>query len=1028
LLASIVESSDDAIACGTLDGALLSWNKGAEALFGYTAGEIVGRNVSILVPLDCHDEHSHDIARLQTGAVIHQKTVRLGKDGRRIDVAPTFSPVRNSHGEIVGVAAIYRDIGERLRAEQRLRDSEEQFRSAFENAPFGMSVTGLDGSIIQVNATLCQMLGYSEQELCATTWAKLTPPDDEGPFLRRLEQLMREQSGCLEAEKRYIHHGGNAVWVRLRMSLVRDSAGAPSHYIVHVEDISERKRAEEALRESEERFRIMADGCPAVMWVTDAEGGICFVNRTCREFFGIAYEQVEVDKWHMLLHPDDAANYVAAYRRAIVEHESLRIESRVRRADGEWRWIVSHAEPRFSPAGEYLGLVGISPDITERKQAEEALQAGDERFRQLAGNIHQVFFMVDAASGQTLYLSPAYEQVWGRTCDSAYQNGMSWMESVHPDDMAQARQILGVLTKRESVEAEFRIRIPGSQEKWIRERAFPIVDQAGQVVRIGGVAEDITAWKRHEQDLVQARQGAEAANVAKSRFLANMSHEIRTPMNGVLGMLQLLLDTDLTPEQRDYANVIDTCGQTLMSLIDDILDLSKIEARKITLEHVEFDPRRVVEDAVRTLRTQADAKGLALGCRVAPETPSLLAGDANRLRQVLLNLAGNAVKFSERGEVAVEVAVDSRDHGKTTLRCTIADTGIGIPPDQARKLFAPFYQADTSSTRKHGGAGLGLSISRQLVELMGGDIGFDSTAGEGSTFWFTVIFDTLPEPAPRPAVEPPRTLAPAPASGRPAIGPAAGRPRRDARILVAEDNSTNLLVLLAQLRKLGYQATAVADGSQAVEAAQREDYDLVLMDCQMPGMSGFEATRQIRRPDRRRVPIVAVTAHAMAGDRERCIREGMDDYLAKPVALDLLADVLAKWLPEFAPRDPLATAEPAAGEQARETFDEADLLSRLIGDRQLAGTILRGFLQDFPSLLKQLRQRLDQADGPGAALQAHSIKGAAAAVSAGGLHTLALAMERAGRAGELDDFGELLPRAVDEFEQFKSALGHAGWV
>jgi PAS domain S-box-containing protein len=654
----------------------------------------------------------------------------------------------------------------------------------------------------------------------------------------------------------------------------------------------------------------MADGCPAIMWVSDAQGGNRFANRTFREFFGTTSEQVEGGKWHPLLHPDDAPNYLAAFRRAIEEHTPFRAEARARRADGEWRWIASYAEPRFSPDGEFLGHVGLSPDITERKQAEESLRSSEEKFRQLAENIREVFWLVDAASNQTLYLSPAYEQVWGRTCDSAIQNPTSWLDAVHPDDVEQAQLLWGPQAKREPVESEFRIRTPDGQEKWVRERAFPVFDHAGQVVRIGGVAEDITAWKRYAEELVHAREAADAGSVAKSRFLANKSHEIRTPMNGVIGMLQLLLDTDLTPEQREYAGVIETSGRALLSLIDDILDLSKIEARKITLEQVDFDPRGTVEEAAQTLRTQAAAKGLAICWRAAPETPALLRGDPTRLCQVLINLAANAIKFTERGEVTVQVGFESQNNGKATLRFSVTDTGIGIRPEQDSTLFSPFVQADASTTRKYGGTGLGLSISKQLVEMMGGTIGFDSRVGEGSTFWFTAVFDVPPELALASGVEPAPTSCRQPANGRLVVPPGVGRPRSEARILVAEDNSINQRLLLAQLRKLGYEARAVASGFAAVEALRQEQYDLVLMDCQMPEMDGFEATRRIRESDSlQQVPIVAVTASAMVGDRERCIREGMNDYLSKPMDLRQLAEVLAKWLPEPAARDTFPTAE-----------------------------------------------------------------------------------------------------------------------
>jgi len=902
LLASIVEFSDEAVGSVTLDGTITRWNKSAEALFGYTADEIIGKNASVLEPPGCRDEGSHTLAKAGNGAGRSCETVRLSKDGRRIDVTVTVSPIRDSDGEIVGSTVIAHDIGERRRAAQKLRDSEERFRSAFENAPFGMALTATDGRFVQVNATFCRMLGYSERELLALGWPELTHPDDLEAGRGTLERLLGAPSACVEMEKRYLHRSGSVVWVRVRLLLVRDGAGSPLYFVAHVEDISERRRAEEALRESEERFRVMADGCPAFMWVTDAEGGVRFVNRTYQEFFGMTIEEVEGGMWRTLLHPDDAPNYLATRQRAVEERAPFRAEARVRRAGGEWRWIATYAEPRFSPGGEFLGHVVLSPDITERKQAEEALQSSEEKFRQLAEHIRKVFWMMTPATAKVLYVSPAYEQVWGRTCESLYQKPLSWLEAVHPDDLDQARLLFAREMQGEPVEKEYRIRTPDGQEKWIRDRAFPVHDQAGQLIRVAGLAEDITEQKHYEEELVRAREAAEAANRAKSCFLANMSHEIRTPMNGVIGMLQLLLDTDLTAEQRDYARVIETSGRTLLALIDDILDLSKIEARKITLEQVDFDPHRIVEEAVRTLQAQANAKGLAFGWRATPETPSLLRGDPNRLRQVLINLAANAIKFTERGEVAVRVGFESQDNGKATLGFSITDTGIGIRPDQASALFAPFVQADASLTRRYGGTGLGLAISKQLVEMMGGRIGLNSREGEGSTFWFTVVFDRPVEPSLASTPGSARTGRRQPANGRSMVPSGAGRPRREARILVTEDNPINRLVLRAQLEKLGYQARAVANGVEAVAAVQQEKYDLVLMDCQMPQMDGFEATRRIRESGSPYVPIVAVTASAMSGDRERCIHEGMNDYLSKPVELGPLAEVLERWLPEFASR------------------------------------------------------------------------------------------------------------------------------
>jgi PAS domain S-box-containing protein len=1035
LLGAIVEFSDDAIHSVNLDGTVLSWNRGAEALFGYSSREMIGANARVLAPAGRGDEVGQCLRDVGQGHTIRPfDTALQAKDGRRVEVSLSISPIRNPAGEVVGASAIARDIGQRLNVERKLQESEELFRSVFEHAPFGMGLSGLDGHFVQVNGALCAMLGYSEQELLGTAWAKLTHPDDLDLSMRMMDELLRDPSACPEADKRYIHRSGNVVWARIKVSAVGGASGKSTYHVLHVEDITDRKKAEEKLHESEDRFRVMADSCPTMIWVTGAEGEAQFINRQYREFCGTTIEQVEGQKWELLVHPDDAPEYMGAFRRALEAHAPFRAEARVRRADGEWRLMGSYATPRLSPDGVFLGHVGLSADITERKQAEQALRSSEEKFRQLAENIRQVFWMMPPAANEILYVSPVYEQVWGRTCESLYQNPMSWAEAIHPDDRERAHLLFSKQIQGDPVDSEYRICTPQGKEKWIRDRAFPVRDPDGQLIRVAGIAEEITEQKRHEEELIQAREAADAANRAKSRFLANMSHEIRTPMNGVLGMLQLLDVTELTSEQREFTAVAQSSGRALLELIDGILDLSKIEAQKITLEKLTFNLHHTIAEVAEPLRIQANAKGLRFHSRLSSETPKFLLGDVHRLRQVLTNLVGNAIKFTERGEVTLYTALESQSDGMATVRFAVADTGIGIRPEQVAMLFSPFVQADASTTRRYGGTGLGLAICKQLVEMMGGTIGLDTQEGRGSTFSFTGVFELAPDET---ATERKDQQA------APAVGNAA-RVRAGARILVAEDNTTNRDVILAQLQKLGYDADAVDNGADAIEALQREDglqrkYDLVLMDCQMPVLDGFEATHRIRASIRPDIPIIALTADAMSGARDRCLSKGMNDYVSKPVELGNLAEVLAKWLPIAGDSQAAPTAR-REGERAEAIFatdavfntepifNAETLLERLMGDRQLAGTILKGFLRDVPSQLNNLRTRLAEKDGSGARLQAHALKGSAATVSAERLCATALEIERAGAAGQLDYCCKLMSHAVEEFERFKGAVEMAGWV
>jgi PAS domain S-box-containing protein len=651
----------------------------------------------------------------------------------------------------------------------------------------------------------------------------------------------------------------------------------------------ERLQYETRLRESEQRWRSLTEALPQLVWSATADGAADYFSTQWTQYTGVPESDLLGWRWLEVLHPDDREPTRRLRLDSLAGRGPYDVEYRIRRADGVYRWFKTRGVPIRDSEGNIVKWIGTCTDITDLREIEEALRASEERFRLLAQSIPQKIFTANA-NGDVDYLNQPWTDFSGLSFDQI--KGWGWLQFIHPDDVEEnVRRWQHSIDTGEPFQLEHRFRRADGVYRWHLSRALAMRDAEGRVLMWFGSNTDIDDQKRAAEAYKQAKEAAEAANRAKDEFLANVSHEIRTPMNAILGMTELALDTLLTEDQRQYLTTVKSAADALLGIINDILDFAKIEAGKLELDPADFSLRAAVGDTLRALAVRAHKKGLELIYQVQPDVPDALVGDAGRLRQILLNLMGNAIKFTEQGEVVVTVrqvqnadcrlendkAEDASSSYSSNpqpaicnLQFSVKDTGIGIPPDKQAKIFQAFEQEDTSTTRKYGGTGLGLTIAARLVALIGGQITVDSVPGQGSTFAFTACFGLQPHPAETTAASPPAVL-------------------RGLPVLIVDDNATNRHILEEWLRGFAMEPTAAGDGVTAMDAlwhgvAQGRPYPLALLDGRMPDIDGLALAAKIRQQaELSATRVILLSSGDRPGDLTRARQLGIAANLLKPL-------------------------------------------------------------------------------------------------------------------------------------------------
>ncbi|KRC00097.1 PAS domain S-box protein [Duganella sp. Root198D2] len=1021
-MAAMLDALPGALLVADRGGRVRQANDTAEVVFAAETGKLAGASMELLIPDVMRDTPGRPRELFARPRMPGRVLTARRLDGGHFPAMVHLAPIQLAGQGLVVVSL--RDMTQRQRAEEALQASSERYRLIVQTAAEGIWMCDAADCTSFVNPTMARMLGYEVEHMLGRPMADFMDPDC--PAL----QAQRRQGGAPAmppepAEGRFYRQDGSSLWALLSTTTVNADNGSYAGTLTMVTDITDRRLAELALRHSSQRLASVFNAVTNGLLVFDAAGNIVECNAAASRMLGRAaargagqWDGVHEDgrRFSAPEHPVAQALASGQPVRDVVMGVPVAAGAS---AGADTCWLSVNVEPLRDEHGPGSMLVASLTDITYRKRSEDALRQGEQRLQEIIQMMPIGLFIKDQDS-RMLLMNRACEQQFGYTFDELNNGDYNAFHA--PEEAAAFRaRDLEAFAGRALIDFEETIWNPVlGQSRQLRTFKKPVYDAHGAPAYLIGMAIDISDSKANERalrelnehleervaqrtaQLEEARQQAEEASAAKGQFLAKMSHEIRTPMNGVIGMAYLALKTELAPRQRDYLEKIRFAGEHLLRIIDDILDISKIEAGKLEIEDVDFSLDHVIQTLTTVVAPKAASRGLRLTFDIDPALPPVLRGDPLRLGQVLINYVNNAIKFSEQGSIDVSVRQLLADDIACLLRFAVRDHGIGLSEAEQGKLFQAFQQADSAITREYGGTGLGLAICKQLAQLMGGEVGVQSAPGAGSTFWFTARLGVSPRGLPDVINE---VNAAAAALLDSARSTAAMQALKDARILLVEDNTFNQQIALEMLEEAGSSVCLANNGAEALDLLHQAEFDCVLMDVQMPLMDGLEATRRIRAdPALAATRVLAMTATATKDDRERCLQAGMDDFIAKPIQPALMYQKIASWLPE---REAGAAANEAAlprgaGRAAfRPTLAgdpaiiDLSVLAQLLGYQpQKIRKFAFKFLQTTEAGLAEMEAALAAGELQKLRELGHRIKSSARAVGALGMAELCLQMEQ----------------------------------